>query len=239
VLVDGGSKDNTMEVIGAWQEVLPITFAYRPFDTPGKQKNYALHHCSGEWVLAIDADHTFGTNMGQIYASGYFKSHPIWDFRVYVCVVDECHTYSKPGGLDGRMSSPGHTTRLFRSSYRYQHDYHEQVWAGERPSDIGLCESVPIFEHCLLQTKSALKQRGLRWQVHIPGMVARGLGPGGPDRYLQAERTTTKNCIPLPPEVEKLVLPRDIPVLERLDEYRARGLEEPPPVEFWEEGYGF
>jgi len=70
-------------------------------------------------------------------------------------------------------------------------------------------------------------------------MVARGLGPGGPDRYLQAERTTTKNCIPLPPEVEKLVLPRDIPVLERLDEYRARGLEEPPPVEFWEEGYGF
>jgi len=89
VLVDGGSKDNTMEVIGAWQEVLPITFAYRPFDTPGKQKNYALHHCSGEWVLAIDADHTFGTNMGQIYASGYFKSHPIWDFRVYVCVVVE------------------------------------------------------------------------------------------------------------------------------------------------------
>lgn len=236
VLIDGGSEDNTIEVIEAWREALPIVLLHWPFDTPGKQKNRALHRCSGKWILAIDADHTFGTNMGDVYASGYFDAHPVWDFLVYVCALDEYHSYSKHTKAEGPL---GPTTRMFLSSYRYQQDYHEQVWMdGHRPN-IGACKVVPFFEHCLLQTHSALQQRGIRWQAHAAAMTARGHGPGGPNRYLEAERTTTAGRIPLPSNIKGWVLPRDIPVLKRLDEYRSQGLEEPPPLEFWEDGYGF
>lgn len=234
VLIDGGSKDNTIEVIEAWREVLPIVLLHHPFDTPGKQKNRALHRCSGKWILAIDADHTFGINMGNVYASGYFDAHPIWDFMVYVCAVDEYHSYNKHTSAGGPL---GPTTRMFLSTYRYQHDYHEQIWMDKRPN-IGACKVVPFFEHCLLQTKSALQQRGIRWQPHAAGMMARGHGPGGPARYLEAERVTGAGCVPLPSKIRDLVLPRNIPVLRKLDEYRAQGHEEPPPTEFWEEGYG-
>lgn len=52
VIVDSGSTDATMEIAK--------TFGVRLFEEPWKgfaaQKNSAISHCTGDWILSLDAD---------------------------------------------------------------------------------------------------------------------------------------------------------------------------------------
>ena len=52
VLVDGGSEDQTVELARS----LGAKVFERPWDGYGAAKNYALSHCTGEWILWLDAD---------------------------------------------------------------------------------------------------------------------------------------------------------------------------------------
>lgn len=52
VVVDSGSIDRTVEIASTFGARV-IREEWRGF---GKQKNFAIQHCSGEWVLSIDAD---------------------------------------------------------------------------------------------------------------------------------------------------------------------------------------
>jgi glycosyltransferase involved in cell wall biosynthesis len=52
VVVDSGSSDRTVEVARAFTDRVLV----HPFRGYGAQKNVALDHCRGEWVLSVDAD---------------------------------------------------------------------------------------------------------------------------------------------------------------------------------------
>lgn len=241
IIVDGGSEDNTVDVIEAWMEKLPIVLIHHAYDTAGRQKNRALERCSGEHVLSLDADMTFGINLATMYASGYFNSHPIWDFLLYFTVGNEYHHCPKNGKLGGSI---GKTTRLFLANRRYLHDFHEQVYNNGERSLIGFCKEVPFFENSWLQTRSAMLHRGARWQKYAAALLARGIGPGPPNRYERNEFHARHIYVPLPPNVANNVVPRnEVPFLVSLDKYREaewhKGTSVPPPLKLWDTGYGF
>ena len=52
VLVDGGSTDKTLEIARGFTEK---TFV-KPWEGYGASKNFGLEHCTGDWVLWLDAD---------------------------------------------------------------------------------------------------------------------------------------------------------------------------------------
>ncbi|MBB1160664.1 glycosyltransferase family 2 protein [Aquariibacter albus] len=52
IVLDSGSTDGTIDIVSRYTDKLWVT------DWPGygPQRNRALNHCSGDWVLSIDAD---------------------------------------------------------------------------------------------------------------------------------------------------------------------------------------
>ena len=52
IVVDSGSTDKTKEVAASFN----ARFVTRPFDNFARQKNTAIEHCAGEWILLLDAD---------------------------------------------------------------------------------------------------------------------------------------------------------------------------------------
>lgn len=225
VIVDGGSKDATLNIIEQWRCRLPIVFLYHVFDAPGKQKNRGLERCTGKWVLGIDADMTFTRNLGDLLASGYFDSHKVWDFLLYYTVMDEYHAFERAKGT---------TTRLWRNEFRFEREFHEAITSNSK----AVCKDVWMFENSHLQSRRALMNRGLRWQQFAARLKAVGPGPGGPSRYVMAEQWGRQHAIPLPDNVAALVVPRELEELKRLDEFRAKEALRPLSGEIpkWVEG---
>lgn len=214
VIVDGGSRDDTINVIEEWRRRLPIVFLYHVFDAPGKQKNRGLERCTGKWVLGVDADMTFTRNLGDLLASGHFDSHEVWDFLMYYTVIDEYHAFEP---------SRGTTTRLWQNKFRFERDFHESITSESKK----VCKEAWMFENSHLQTRGALRNRGERWQPFAARLKAVGPGPGGPARYVMAEQWGRVNGIPLPDEVAALVIPRETEELRKLDAVRAEGSSRP------------
>src|SRR5437868_6825952 len=52
VIVDGGSKDKTVEIASRYTSKI-LT---RKLDTFADQKNFAIEQASGDWILSLDAD---------------------------------------------------------------------------------------------------------------------------------------------------------------------------------------
>ena len=52
IVVDGGSKDDTVAIA----EKHGATVYHHAWTNHGKQKNIALSHATGDWVLVLDAD---------------------------------------------------------------------------------------------------------------------------------------------------------------------------------------
>lgn len=53
VVVDGGSRDNTVAIC---REYTDKVYVYEDWPGFGPQKNRALSHATGEWILSLDAD---------------------------------------------------------------------------------------------------------------------------------------------------------------------------------------
>ena len=52
VIIDSGSTDKTFEIAKRYN----ATFIFNKWEGFGKQKNFAITNCSGDWILLIDAD---------------------------------------------------------------------------------------------------------------------------------------------------------------------------------------
>jgi glycosyltransferase involved in cell wall biosynthesis len=153
VIVDGGSTDNTLERVCAFMATssVPITLLQHPMpDSFSQQRNYALAHCTGDWILHMDADERYTTGLkDRLLPTLDSIPNEIVGFSIptYYLAVDERHfqsydadphirlfrnlpnlKYVRPIhehlALDGHglVAHPSHFTPLERRVIRYQPD---------------------------------------------------------------------------------------------------------------------
>ena len=202
VIVDGGSSDNTVEIIKSYQSKLPLVLVEHPFDTFGAQKNRALEHATGDYVFAPDTDMTWTTNFGLIFKTGYYEKFEMVDFRMLFTVDDEYHYYKWPLGVNMRL--------WLNKGRRFVTDVHEKLQDQISMGGLPVCEHVWLFENSFRQSDAALLHRGERYQRFQEVMMAAGGGPGPADKYLKAKYVPQeiKGEIGMP--LKALILPQNV-----------------------------
>ena len=198
VLVDGGSKDNTIDVINSYKDKLPITLIEYPFDTFGQQKNRALDKATGDYIFGPDTDMSWTTNFPDVFKSGLYAMEPYWNFRIIFMFDDAYHYFYK--------WNTNVNIRLWKRGPKYATYFHEQLEGSNSPST-PVDQQVLLFENSFRQSDAALLNRGQRYQKFQAQMQAAGVGPGEETRYLGAARSPEVDKHPLPPDLAALVLP--------------------------------
>jgi glycosyltransferase involved in cell wall biosynthesis len=197
VLVDGGSKDNTIDVINSYKDTIPIKLLERPWDYTVAQTNYGLSFCTGDFTFLPDADMTWTSNFADVFKSGKFSGSPYWDFRLLFTAIDANHYFTWSGGPTTRLTKGGIKCKTDRK-------YH---WSLEgRVGGVPVCEEVYMFENsCRITNYDALMNRGIRRQVCNDDMLAEGAPPGPPDRFYNAAHDLS-SAVPIPEHIRRFVL---------------------------------
>ena len=198
VLVDGGSKDHTIDVIHSYKDKLPITLIEYPFDTFGQQKNRALEKSTGEYIFGPDTDMTWTTNFPTIFQSGFYAVEPFWNFRIIFMADDAYHFFYK--------WQTNVNIRLWKKGPNFVTNFHEQL-DGSHPASTPVDAKVILFENSFRQSDAALWNRGKRYQKFQAQMQAAGGGPGAEDRYVNAAHSPNSEKAPIMKELSDLVLP--------------------------------
>lgn len=171
VIVDGGSKDYTLDVIESWRDRLPIDLVGHPFDNFCYQRNRALERCTADFIIKGDADLTWASDLKDRIAGLVNDPATFYDCLVYFCVIDAYHCWK---------SHPGYATVLWKNvGARYVRPIHEYlVMPGEEnPADRMAmqrndwnsirgrlkCLDIPFFDNALRKSDEALRARAKRY----------------------------------------------------------------------------
>ena len=120
VVVDSFSSDKTREICLSYPQV---TFTQQPFEGHIQQKNRAIELCTGDWILALDADERVSSEL-KAAILGFFESGPKDDcvgvkFPRLTCHLNRAIRHS--GWY------PNARFRLFKKGFAR--------WGGENPHD--------------------------------------------------------------------------------------------------------
>ena len=198
VVVDGGSKDKTLQVLKEYESKMPLIVLERPFDTTREQQNFALDHCTGDFVFTPDADMTWTSNFPFIFMAGMFDNAPFWDFPMLFTGKDAYHYFHRwPQGVN---------MRLHRRGPRWHRQFHVQLEG--QTGGLPVCSDVVIFENsCRIKNDEALMWRGQRRQIYDAAMAAEGAAPGPADRFYGAAHAPESEFAPIPQWIAQLILP--------------------------------
>lgn len=120
IVVDSGSSDDTVNICRAMGAQVHITADWPGF---GMQKNRALSHATGEWVLSLDADERVTPDLHSEIESALNDPHGHDAFRI-PRLSSFCGRYMRHSGW-----YPDYVTRLFqRGAARFSDDLvHESL----------------------------------------------------------------------------------------------------------------
>ncbi len=125
VLVDGGSTDRTVEIA----EAAGAKVIENPWQGYAAQRNVALDHATGEWVLELDADERVSPQLRASIERLLQTADP--GAKIAVCALRNRFL----GGLLGPSAKyPAYRSRLFRRG-AYRHDESRQVHEGIEPRE--------------------------------------------------------------------------------------------------------
>lgn len=221
VIVDGGSTDNTIDVINSWRDRLPIDLVGHPFDNFAYQRNRALEKCEADFIVKGDADLTWSSNLRDRICALVDRKATFFDGLCYFSIVDAYHY------VTAHVSA---ATVIWKNvGARYVRPIHEYlVWPGEEsPIDKlsmdrndwqsnrkdGRLEDihVPFFDNSLRKSDKALRQRAARYSKWSALSGAAGIPlPVNDDDWCIRNRDEvlqSNKYKPLPPEVAKLIIP--------------------------------
>ena len=181
VIVDGGSKDNTLELINnfieanptanieLYQNEMPISFS--------DQRNFALSKCTGEWVLHIDADETYSKNIRELILDiqqNKYEDVNGFLFPTAHLITDEEHMID--GGGDTHI-------RLFRKTLltAYVGTIHET------PNIEGVILPVDtaLKHYSMLKNDAGLLAKGKRWLKWNKQSIDKGIPINGEDHFIK------------------------------------------------------
>ncbi|MEN6568166.1 MAG: glycosyltransferase [Veillonellales bacterium] len=147
VIVDTGSTDRTVEIAKQFSDKI---FSFPWKGDFSAARNYALDHCTGDWILSLDADEQFAENSGDLH--GVIIQHP--EYEAFFLPL---HNQRTP--LDGDYDRCA-VLRLFRNtpSYRYFGMIHEQVMLA-KPEAVGAAPG-PVIIHQLVLPRERNSKRG-------------------------------------------------------------------------------
>lgn len=118
VIVDGGSKDNTAEIVESFTKV---RYYHRPCNgNYVEQKNWAFNKATGGWILSVDSDEAIGVNIRRkISRFMKHRKHTSYLFPRYWLFPKFPNHY-----VSARKLYPDYQQRLFRNipKYRYTND---------------------------------------------------------------------------------------------------------------------
>jgi hypothetical protein len=199
VIVDGGSKDNTVEVIKSYQDRIPIKLLERSFDCTREQQNFGLDHCTGDFIFGLDADMTASINFPSVFKSGFFDYGFYFDFPMRFTARDAFHYFLWPPGVNMRLWKRG-------PKWKPERKFHVQLEG--QTQGIPVCGNVIIFENsCRIKNDKALMWRGERRQKCEVDMAAEGAPPGAPDRFYNAAHAPDSEIAEFDPYTKSLILP--------------------------------
>jgi glycosyltransferase involved in cell wall biosynthesis len=215
VIVDGGSVDDTRDIIDSWREKLPILLLERDLDTFCQQRNFALDHCTADYVLRIDADNTWGANLRDELVGGRF-SHLINDLPVYWTVMDAYHHLPDHAGGVASIVIKNKGLRYVRPVHEYLVTVGEENppdrliqenrldWNNVRSKPMGLqvVGNVPFFHHVYRKSDDALRDSAIKYARFAKRSSAAGIPiPEHDDEWrvrAKKEVLTTHKIEPLP-----------------------------------------
>lgn len=115
VIIDGGSMDNTKQIITRYPKATVYDI---PFEKDfGKQRNNAIERAKGDWIFIIDADE-------------YLYPYVAKKLQYLTTLEYDCYSFTRKTLIDGDLANPldlDITYRLFRSYCRYNGNIHEPV----------------------------------------------------------------------------------------------------------------
>lgn len=224
VIVDGGSKDGTIDIINSWRDRLPIDLVGHPFDNFCYQRNRALERCTADFIVGkVDADLTWTANMRDVIVSLVNDPATVYDVRCFFAVVDAHHYVLGHGS--------GYATIFWKNiGLRYVRPIHEYlVWPGEEyPKDrmamvrgdwqsirtggrLKALNQVAVFDNSLRKSDGALRNRARRYARWAPLSKEAGISlPDNDDEWCIKNRDMlmhNKGWGPLPPPYAGLVIP--------------------------------
>ena len=173
VIVDGGSKDNTVDVVNSWRDRLPIDLVGHPFDNFAYQRNRALERCTADFIIKADADLTWAANLRDRLPEMAQHKAIFFDCLVWFTVIDAYHCWK---------SHPGYATVVWKNvGARYVRPIHEYLvmpgeerppdrmamvrhdWESVRTQSRLQCMSIPFFDNSLRKSDEALRNRARRY----------------------------------------------------------------------------
>ena len=181
VLVDGGSKDGTIDIINSYRSKIPIHLVHREFDTARRQMDAGQEHCTGDMIFCPDADMTWTMNLGSMLKAGYFDGPGCWQFYMMFTAKDAYHFFNKwPMGTNMRM---------YDKKYHWNKKREYHVMLGAPDDAVAFCPTMVVFENSArISDPQALLNRGLRRQVYKERMHLEGMGPGEVSRFVDLKR---------------------------------------------------
>ena len=95
VVVDGGSTDGTIEILKSFEKVKIIEHPWNGHF--GEQRQISLEHCSGDWIVRLDADEVFSEEFEKGIRALLESTPPeVVGYRVRKCnLVGNEHFYAR------------------------------------------------------------------------------------------------------------------------------------------------
>ena len=220
VIVDGGSKDNTIDVINSWRDRLPIDLIGHPFDNFAYQRNRALERCKADFIIKGDADLTWAADLrDRLYL---LEKDPatFFDCLCYFTIIDAYHCTN---------TVIGHATVIWKNvGARYVRPIHEYLvmpgeecpadrlsmdradWTSHRKNGRLKAVHIHFFDNSLRKSDAGLRARARRYSrwADLSGKAGIHLPSGDEWCIRNRDKVIESNGYKkLPSEIARFVIP--------------------------------